>query len=457
MFPNSFWGNGTSGSGSGSGGLTLEEVQTIIDARVTKTYVTNLGIPGEPSSIVPSGTRPTWAADAERAANAVNSDLFATLTQEQWASFINYRISVWPVYTLQGTNFIDNVDQLNSTILFQPNTPVDDAYLMYVPSILDDKERDRRYDIYIINVSSDRDGYLLIVPDLVHVISSISHYTEVGTQFWTLAPLTLTWFHYVQTLPDGVQEWCLSAMAPPSLAAYVTRTEVTPDPDRPGSVLSSTDALRLNGTAASEYLTRTQVNPSTTNAGYARIADRALNSAALDGFGAGDFLRPVNIAPEPTRPGYAKNAVQSDVALDFARGILEYRRASPSGVIAPGIAFGTTAYYNKMIAIYPDDVVAAPTVPHAMYLYDWPVGTEVWYFNTHDTRVVLIWDDGVDAQFMITCAVPPGPGKLGDPVARGWFLRPRGVAMLKQYFTGDDGNYSNAGKAMLTGDIVTAT
>lgn len=66
MFTNDFWGGNTTGSGpgSGGGGLTLEEVQGIIDARVTKTYVTNLGIPGDPSPIHPYSADPTQAAKA---------------------------------------------------------------------------------------------------------------------------------------------------------------------------------------------------------------------------------------------------------------------------------------------------------------------------------------------------------------------------------------------------------
>lgn len=68
MYLNAFWGGNTTSSGSGSGGgggLTLEEVQGIIDARVTKTYVINLGIPGEPSTITPFSSDPTQAAKAD--------------------------------------------------------------------------------------------------------------------------------------------------------------------------------------------------------------------------------------------------------------------------------------------------------------------------------------------------------------------------------------------------------
>lgn len=78
MFPNSFWGNTTTSSGSGSGvpgGLTLEEVQGVIDSRVTKPYVTNLGIPGEPSPIVPSSTTQGNAAVADRLEYANTDEL----------------------------------------------------------------------------------------------------------------------------------------------------------------------------------------------------------------------------------------------------------------------------------------------------------------------------------------------------------------------------------------------
>ena len=212
----------------------------------------------------------------------------------------------------------------------------------------------------------------------------------------------------------------------------------------------------MNGRDASTYVTNTQVVPSTVHAGYALQADQALNAAAFDGMGSGDFVRKVDITPESTRLGYAKYAVQADTALNFMRGILEYRRPVASGIITPGNAFGTTAYYNKMIVVYPDDVVAAPTMPYFFFAYNWPVGTEVWWFNAHETRVILFYDEGSEGQYTLTCATPAGPGRLGGDT-RGWHLQPRGTAFLKSFFDGDDGTYQTACKVMMTGDIVTAT
>jgi len=72
MYLNAFWGGGTTSSGSGSGGgdvvitgVTEEDVLALIDQRVTKPYVVNLGIPGESSTILPFATDPTQAAKAD--------------------------------------------------------------------------------------------------------------------------------------------------------------------------------------------------------------------------------------------------------------------------------------------------------------------------------------------------------------------------------------------------------
>ena len=238
-------------------------------------------------------------ANAVAADTAADATKFAGLTQAQWQSYIVSYAATWTRTTYDGSDINLRVtgSMLNSTLLFAhqvpapyPADPMSGSAMILSYTLFQSKDLSQRYDLCIVNPHTTRtlyvgedqnyDTYLDMVTVTPYTLSNTYKYYQIGPQH-------MAWMHFLgQT--GSVQRWSLNVLGTPSMANYVTQTQIVPSPYTTGNALLADNAYNatyLGGILSSDYVTKSLVTPSPTYAGHANVADSAMISANADALG----------------------------------------------------------------------------------------------------------------------------------------------------------------------------
>lgn len=373
MYQNAFWGesitpSGGGGGGGGDGGLAEEDVITIIDEYVTKPYVVNLGIPGEPSTIVPSANVPGNAAVADRieygnaaeleqlwfmlsmggmgASLETNFNAVRQYTRDQdavveqrvantyYQKTDTVRLAQGLVLTYVqwqlGSQFPSiTADSMNKLFCVTPMAPLVPPQLFWnyvswdVASLTGVLQTNERAEVWLLNESTVHSCTVILWDEAAgnsasgtayfsHMITSLPSYSVgVNQRCFDIPPATLVRFLYLRTTPRAlanqyVHQWALTG-------AHVPRA------------IQADNADALGGTPATGFYLKTDTVAN---------AAQAVNAQYLGGVDASGFLRTDETAL------YAIGANHS-VSADTATSATTAADASKLGGVSP------SGYYLK--------------------------------------------------------------------------------------------------------------